>query len=144
MLRVDSSTPNAPAGRNSVRIESKSKYDTGLFIFDILHTPYGCGTWPALWLTDGSNWPENGEIDVVEATNGGTGGNEVTLHTTAGCSMNVKRKQTGSALYKTCGNSTHSNSGCGVQGDPSTYGQALNDQGGGVSTSELQSLRRLY
>ncbi|KAJ5623825.1 hypothetical protein N7510_000134 [Penicillium lagena] len=138
VLRVDSSTPNAPAGRNSVRIESKSAYDTGLFIFDILHTPYGCGTWPALWLTDGYNWPENGEIDVVESTNGGTKGNEVTLHTTGGCSMNVKRKETGSARYKTCDNSTNSNSGCGVQGDRSTYGQVLNDQGGGIYALELR------
>jgi hypothetical protein len=147
ILRVDSSTPKASAGRNSVRIESKSTYDTGLFIFDILHTPYGCATWPALWLTDGYNWPVNGEIDVVEANNKGTEGNEVTLHTTAGCSMDVKRKETGSPRYTTCGNETHSNSGCGVQGDPATYGPAFNDLGGGVSIPSLRStmaLTRLY
>ena len=133
VLRVDSFTSNAIAGRNSVRVESKNTYDTGLFIFDIIHTPYGCGTWPALWLTDGYNWPDNGEIDVLESTNEGSDGNAVTLHTTPGCKMNVKRKETGSPIFKTCDNSTNGNAGCGVQGSPSTYGHVFNINGGGVS-----------
>jgi len=135
ILRVDTFTPKAVAGRNSVRIESKQGYDHGLFIFDIIHTPFGCATWPALWLTDGYNWPNNGEIDILETTNEGSHGNEVTLHTTKGCNMDVKRKQTGSAVYTTCDNDTHSNSGCGVLGDESTYGEAMNKNGGGVSIS---------
>lgn len=135
ILRVDSFTPNAIGGRNSVRIESKKSYDHGLFVFDIIHTPYGCGTWPALWLVDGYNWPMNGEIDILEATNEASNGNAVTLHTTEGCKMNVKRKETGSPIFKDCGNNTHSNAGCSVQGGPSTYGQAFNQGGGGVSGS---------
>jgi hypothetical protein len=135
ILRVDSFTPNALGGRNSVRIESKKAYDTGLFIFDIIHTPHGCGTWPALWMTDGANWPANGEIDILEATNEASHGNEITLHTTPGCKMNVKRKETGYAAYDTCDNSTNGNAGCGVVGDPDTYGAALNEKGGGVSRS---------
>lgn len=140
VLRVDSFTPNAIAGRNSVRIESKNTYDEGLFIFDIIHAPYGCGTWPALWLTDGYNWPNNGEIDILESNNEGSNGNEVTLHTTPGCNMNVKRKETGSARFKTCDNSTNGNSGCGVQGDQATYGEALNANGGGVSLFPLLAI----
>lgn len=132
ILRVDSFTPNAFGGRNSVRIESKTGYDTGLFVFDIIHTPYGCGTWPALWLTDGYNWPANGEIDILEATNEASNGNEVSIHTTAGCKMNVKRKETGSPVFSSCDNGTHGNSGCGVLGDPSTYGKVMNANGGGV------------
>ncbi|KAJ5089040.1 hypothetical protein N7532_007724 [Penicillium argentinense] len=138
VLRVDSFTPKAVGGRNSVRIESKNTYDTGLFVFDIIHTPYGCGTWPALWLTDGYNWPNNGEIDVLETTNEGSHGNEVTLHTTKGCNMDVKRKETGSPVYKSCDNTTNSNSGCGVMGDESTYGEAMNNNGGGVYALELR------
>lgn len=133
VLRVDSFTPRAIGGRNSVRIESKATYDTGLFLFDIIHTPYGCGTWPALWLTDGYNWPNNGEIDVLESNNDGSHGNEITLHTTKGCNMNVKRKETGSPVHTACDNSTNGNSGCGVLGDSSTYGQEFNQNGGGVS-----------
>lgn len=132
VLRVDSFTPNAIAGRNSVRVESLHTYDTGLFIFDIIHTPHGCATWPALWLTDGDNWPNNGEIDILESNNEGSHGNEVTLHTTPGCRMDVKRKGTGDPRFVTCDNSTHGNAGCGVQGDPSTYGHLFNVNGGGV------------
>lgn len=135
VLKVDTSNKNATKGRQSVRLESKTSYDSGLFIFDIIHTPYGCGLWPALWLTDTYNWPENGEIDVVETNNLATEGNAVTLHTTSGCKMNVKRKETGTPNYVTCDNSTHSNAGCGVQGSPRTYGQEMNENGGGVSLS---------
>ena len=60
VMRVDTTQTDAPTGRYSVRIASKKKYNSGLFIFDILNTPYGCSTWPALWLTDPSNWPKNG------------------------------------------------------------------------------------
>lgn len=123
----------ASSGRQSVRIESKRQYNTGLFIFDILHTPYACGLWPALWLTDGANWPDNGEIDVVETNNLATEGNAVTLHTTNGCNMKVKRKQTGEPNYVTCDSNKHSNAGCGVEGESNTYGAELNSAGGGVS-----------
>ncbi|KAL4911009.1 hypothetical protein BDW74DRAFT_172465 [Aspergillus multicolor] len=138
VLRVDATTKNATHGRNSVRIESRNSYDTGLFVFDIIHSPYGCGTWPALWLTDGYNWPENGEIDVLEVTNNGTDGNAVTLHTTSGCEMDVRRKQLGSTTYTTCDNSTNGNAGCGVQGASETYGEVMNRGGGGVYTLELR------
>lgn len=134
VLRVDTSSDDSINGRHSVRLESKSNYDSGLFVFDILHTPYGCGTWPALWLTDTYNWPTNGEIDVLETTNRGSEGNAVTLHTGGKCKMDVKRKQVGTAVYANCDNSTHGNAGCGVQGAPRTYGPAMNEIGGGVSS----------
>lgn len=60
VLRVDTSQANASTGRYSVRITSKKQYNSGLFVFDVMNTPCGCSTWPALWLTDPSNWPENG------------------------------------------------------------------------------------
>lgn len=60
VLRVDTTTKNASTGRFSVRITSKKQYESGLFIFDILNSPYGCSTWPALWLSDPNNWPYNG------------------------------------------------------------------------------------
>ncbi|OHE96408.1 endo-beta-glucanase [Colletotrichum orchidophilum] len=141
VLRVDhttgnTSTPDASTGRFSVRVESKTQYDKGLFIFDVKHTPYGCASWPALWFSDSSNWPAAGEIDVMEAINQGTHGNQMTLHTTSGCEMSVKRKQTGSTLQSDCKNTTNGNAGCGVEGKPSTYGSAFNDAGGGYMAME--------
>lgn len=141
VLRVDTSvgpgdSPDASTGRFSVRVESKNTYENGLFVFDIKHTPYGCGAWPALWLTDSSNWPDNGEIDVMEATNNATDGNQMTLHTTDQCSMNVRRKETGSALRKNCNWEKNDNEGCGVSDDDSSYGTTFNSDGGGVMAME--------
>ena len=56
----------------------------------------------------------------------------MSLHTTNGCSMSVKRKETGKVLTTNCYNGTDGNTGCGVKGAPDTYGQALNSNGGGV------------
>lgn len=137
-IKVDTSYNNTVGGRNSIRIQSNNTYNDGLFIFDILHTPYGCGTWPALWLSDSSNWPTNGEIDIMEATNNGTWGNSMTLHTTNDCSMSVKRKETGSVTSTNCYNGTNGNEGCGVKGSDASYGPVFNDNGGGVYATELR------
>ncbi|OJJ50315.1 hypothetical protein ASPZODRAFT_157215 [Penicilliopsis zonata CBS 506.65] len=138
VLRVDTSTENQTSGRMSVRLTSKNTYNDGLFIFDVVHTPYGCATWPALWLTDPSNWPEHGEIDVMESNNKGTEGNAMTLHTTSGCKMSGKRKETGTALEQNCLWSANDESGCSVEGATATYGEAFNDNGGGVYAMELR------
>ncbi|OAA40025.1 Concanavalin A-like lectin/glucanase [Metarhizium rileyi] len=144
VLRVDTSVgpgsnPDASTGRFSVRLGSKKTYDSGLFIFDVKHTPYACGSWPALWLTDPSNWPDHGEIDIMESINQGTAGNAMTLHTTGSCSMGVKRKQTGEAEKENCHHSASSNAGCGVKESPSTFGQKLNDAGGSVLAVEWRT-----
>lgn len=144
VIKVDTSYSDTTGGRNSIRIQSNNTYNDGLFIFDILHTPYGCGTWPALWLSDTSNWPTNGEIDIIEATNNGTWGNSMTLHTTDSCSMGgVKRKETGSVTSTNCYNGTDSNEGCGVKGTTASYGPDFNNNGGGVSCSILHPLLTL-
>jgi Glycosyl hydrolases family 16 len=53
--------PKGGPGRPSVRISSNRNYTHGLFITDLAHMPFGCGTWPAFW-TLGPSWPNNGEI----------------------------------------------------------------------------------
>jgi hypothetical protein len=64
ILRVDTTADgyDATTGRWSVRISSKQRYDSGLFVFDVLHSPVGCATWPALWSSDDNNWPDNGKL----------------------------------------------------------------------------------
>ncbi|KAJ5972993.1 Concanavalin A-like lectin/glucanase subgroup [Penicillium vulpinum] len=140
VLKVDTTYKGSEAanGRQSVRVTSNKTYSEGLFIFDVIHTPYGCGTWPALWLTDPNNWPEYGEIDIVEATNAGTFGTQSTLHTSKGCTMGVKRKESGSVANDNCYYEANEYSGCGVIGTESTYGPEFNKNGGGVYAMELR------
>ncbi|KAI8279143.1 putative endo-1,3(4)-beta-glucanase [Colletotrichum sp. SAR 10_98] len=81
-LGADSTTTldAAGVGRSSVRIESKSKYQKGLFVADFSHFPKPtCGAWPAFW-TVGSPWPAAGEIDIVETWNLDNV-NKVVIHT---------------------------------------------------------------
>jgi len=120
-------------------VESKKQYNAGLFVFDVAHAPFGCGTWPALWLSDSTAWPQHGEIDIFEAVNTAVIGNQMTLHTTDHCSMKVKRKETGKSLKTNCYNGTDENAGCGVQGKPATSGADFNSAGGGVYAMEWRS-----
>ncbi|EYE95733.1 glycoside hydrolase family 16 protein [Aspergillus ruber CBS 135680] len=136
VLRVDAYNEATERGRRSVRIESKVQYDHGLFIFDIAHTPVGCGTWPAVWLL-GPEHPWHGEIDIVETDNLAQDGNIVTLHTWEGCSMEgVKRKQTGKKTNLNCGDGDET--GCDVQGKPRSDGEKMNRKGGGVYALEMR------
>jgi hypothetical protein len=139
ILRVDS-TSTGTTDRNSVRISSKNQWNTGLFVFDIIHSPYGCGTWPAVWLSNQYNWPYDGEIDVIEAVEQGNKGNQMTLHTSKGCTMKTKRQETGTVSGTNCWNSTNENEGCGVFGPKDSYGAALNEAGGAVSRTSIPLL----
>jgi len=139
LVKVENTTNTGTAGRPSVKIMSKTNYTKGLFVFDITHTPYGCGTWPAVWVSDEQDWPKNGEIDIIEAVNKGNNGNQMTLHTTDSCEMKVKRKETGKVLDTNCLNSTDGNAGCGVQGNDTSYGEAFNNIGGGVYAMEWRT-----
>lgn len=136
VLKVDTDNEPTGRGRRSVRIESKAQYDHGLFIFDIAHTPVGCGTWPAVWML-GPEHPWHGEIDIMETDNLAQDGNVVTLHTWEGCSMEgVKRKQTGKKTNLNCGDGDKD--GCDVQGKPEFDGEQMNKKGGGVYALELR------
>lgn len=148
VLRVDttvdnSTVPNAETGRFSVRITSKKQYNTGLFIFDVIHSPLGCATWPALWTADPANWPANGEVDIMEAVNVVTEiPNQITLHSSEGCSMkSVKRKQSGDTIGTTCvsSSSENGNDGCGVKDDGFTFGPSFNAKRGGVIAMEWRN-----
>ncbi|KAJ5673531.1 hypothetical protein N7507_002658 [Penicillium longicatenatum] len=52
--------------------------------------------------------------------------------------MNTKRKRTGTAKYTNCLVTANCNAGCGVEGKIATYGEAFNNNGGGVYAMELR------
>ncbi|USP77155.1 glycoside hydrolase family 16 protein [Curvularia clavata] len=131
-----------PEGRPSVRLESKKKYNSGLIVVDVAHMPFGCGTWPAFWTT-GSNWPNNGEIDIIEGVNDQVV-NQMTLHTGPGCQIGSDTTQfAGNVTSKNCdvkAKGQKDNQGCSI-GDTSTqsYGAGLNAIGGGVYATQWTS-----
>ena len=53
--------------------------------------------------------------------------------------MGVRRKQTGSAQETNCDATKNDNSGCGVDGDSDTFGQAFNRGNGGVMAMEWRT-----
>src|SRR5271170_4539783 len=129
-------------GRPSVRIQSQQSWTHGLFIADITHMPGGiCGTWPALW-TLGPNWPNNGEIDIIEGAN-----NQNTdlssAHTGSVCTIaGDASTMTGILQTNDCDlNSPSSNTvGCGISdGSTQSYGTGFNAINGGVYAMEWTS-----
>ncbi|KAF7970654.1 hypothetical protein HWV62_23350 [Athelia sp. TMB] len=120
------------AGRKSVRIQSNAAYETHVAVFNVNHMPEGCGTWPAIWEVEGSDWPNGGEIDIVEGVNN-VGPNQITLHTGPGCSIPASGvSQYGTTVTTDCNANDNNNSGCGVKSpDTNSYGPAFNAAGGG-------------
>ena len=93
--------------------------------------PEGCATWPAIWEAGLDDWPSAGEIDILEGAND-ISPNEVSVHTTVGCTVPAVRKQTGITDGTDCGTRSDNDPGCAVQ-DPlqNSYGPPFNKNGGG-------------
>lgn len=72
--------------RDSIRLEGKKRFDHGLIVLDVAKMPSGCGVWPAFWSTDETNWPNHGEIDILEPINNQNVA-KTALHTSADCDM---------------------------------------------------------
>ena len=56
--------------------------------------------WPYIW-TKGDDWPNNGEIDIIEGVNLMTY-NQMAIHTRAGCTASFGPDQTGQAGNTNC------------------------------------------
>ncbi|EGG12275.1 family 16 glycoside hydrolase [Melampsora larici-populina 98AG31] len=126
--------------RKSVRITSKAQFKYGLLILDAIRMPYGCSTWPAFW-TVGEDWPNQGEIDIVEGVNM-LDKNQMTLHTSAGCSImkTMGANATGQVYDTNCDVTANQNAGCGVgDSNSESYGEGFNNAGGGVFAMEWKS-----
>jgi len=138
-LGVDHTTTST-SGRASHRITSIKTFNKGLFIADISHMPVGCGTWPAYWLLGGGTWPAGGEIDIIEGVNNALT-NQMTLHTSAGCTIASNNTSPQSSFNTTNCDTNASgqkkNAGCGVIAkDSNSFGAGFNAIGGGVYATE--------
>ncbi|OJA18491.1 hypothetical protein AZE42_08011 [Rhizopogon vesiculosus] len=137
IIKVDNIT-DVPMGQNrsTVRITTQDTYDLGsLWVIDLYHLPYGCSVWPAFW-SFGPNWPQDGEIDIIEGINV-MSANQMAIHTTPGCTQNVSEYQLG-----TSGSTTNCSeaSGCTVtETSPNSYESGFAVAGGGVFATQFDS-----
>ncbi|KAF2869502.1 concanavalin A-like lectin/glucanase domain-containing protein [Massariosphaeria phaeospora] len=132
-------TKQTPEGRPSLRLESKKSYEHGLVVLDVQHMPFGCGTWPAFWML-GPDWPENGEIDILEGVHEETH-NGITLHTGPGCAVESEAGGfSGSLDTPNCdvnAEGQSKNKGCTIKSPTEkSYGAGLNSNEGGVYATE--------
>ncbi|KAF8224169.1 glycoside hydrolase family 16 protein [Tricholoma matsutake] len=134
----DTSTLPLGAFRDSVRIQSQTQYNTGLFILDLNRAPWGCGTWPAFWTIGGGQWPYGGEIDIIEGVHDNEH-NQVAWHTGPGCMLTPNANFTGTIVQSNntnnlnCDGLVNGNSGCGITDwSRASYGPYFDAQGGGV------------
>ncbi|KAJ9497236.1 hypothetical protein LTR99_001970 [Exophiala xenobiotica] len=142
-MGVDHTNVATGLGRNSVRLTSTKTYTHGLIILDLDHMPGGvCGTWPAFW-TVGANWPNAGEIDIIEGVNSQVG-NSMALHTASGCSITNNGLFSGSISTSNCfvnAPGQAMNAGCQIlaSNDGASYGTQFNQGQGGVYATEWTS-----
>lgn len=90
----------------------------------------------------GPNWPNSGEIDIIEGVNSQTA-NKMALHTRAGCSITNTGTFSGTIATSNCDVNAPgqpANAGCGIGSyDTATYGAGFNAVGGGVYATEWTS-----
>ncbi|KAJ5179177.1 hypothetical protein N7492_002387 [Penicillium capsulatum] len=139
-IGVDHTNKAGSSGRQSVRLTSRQTYNHGLVILDLARMPgSACGTWPAFWML-GPDWPNNGEIDIIEGVNLQSK-NQITLHTNAGCSIQ-KSGFSGKARTTNCDVQARGqvkNQGCTIEDDDKTLGSGFNDNQGGIYATEWTS-----
>ncbi|KAG8743609.1 hypothetical protein FRC10_011672 [Ceratobasidium sp. 414] len=129
-MKVDNTTVLQPGQhRKSVRIQSKKRYNGGLFIIDIERAPHACV---------GPKWPHGGEIDIFEGVHENTK-NQATFHTVSGCRIEHPENFTGNLVAADC---SHENggAGCGLINDSvASFGAPFNAVGGGVFATRWDS-----
>jgi len=139
IIKVDNSTVGTSPtyGRASIKMSTQAAVNQGsLILFQATHMPYGCSVWPGFWTLGGddSNWPQYGEIDIVENVNLATY-NQYSLHTSQGCyhPPSATGNETGWIVQADCWNSTNFNAGCiVVENKQNNYGQGFAQNGGGA------------
>ncbi|KAJ6088686.1 hypothetical protein N7486_009947 [Penicillium sp. IBT 16267x] len=120
-------------GRDSVRVGTTKYYEHSLVVADIAHMPGNvCGSWPAFW-TVGKEWPQDGEIDIIEGVNL-QDHNEIVMHTAGTCAL-TDTGMSGIVNETGCGEALGT-VGCVIEGHKGSYGTSFNNNGGGVYAME--------
>ncbi|PVH81091.1 glycoside hydrolase family 16 protein [Cadophora sp. DSE1049] len=138
-MSVDSRTvlrsDGSEGGRESVRISSKKRFTHGLFLADVEHMPGSeCGVWPAYWMF-GPDWPNGGEIDIIEGILQQT--NVMTLHTGDTCTISGTQSL-GTLQTNDC--NQNNGYGCSISSSsPISYGDSFNSANGGVYATQWTS-----
>lgn len=137
-LGADFTNTYTTEGRPSTRVESNFEFTQGLLIADLAHMPgNACGIWPAFW-TVGSDWPYDGEIDIIEGVSNQSV-NAMTLHTENQCSI-TSSDATGTLLTSECSEvGVDGSTGCQFSGTEGSFGTDFNSAGGGVYAMEWTS-----
>ena len=90
------------------------------------------------WLL-GPNWPNSGEVDIIEGVNSATT-NQMTLHSTSGCTITRNGLSSGNILGTNCDVAATGNQGCSIAtSNTQTYGAGFNAANGGVYATEWTS-----
>lgn len=130
-----------PLPTPQVEISTSDYFPLGsVFVFDAVHVPFGCSVWPAFW-TRAVNWPNGGEIDVLESVNRATA-NQMTLHTNDGCIQESTVTQFGKQSGTNCSAGANGDPSVGctvVETRPNSFGEGFNDNGGGVWATQFDA-----
>jgi hypothetical protein len=108
-----------------------------------------CGVWPALWTVNHNNYPQLGEINILENINENTASLHA-LHTSASCKLTGNQggvsRQTAIQQFYNCDDqaitspyrSQRQYQGCAATSTTlNSYGTGISEQGGGVVVMEL-------
>ena len=128
-------------------------------MIDLVHIPFGCSVsfpshtcvltvifsnfihpsykvWPAFW-AKGPVWPNDGEIDIIEAINS-METNQMALHTTQGCVHNTPSDQLGNSAQGQGADDCSTASGCVVvESKTNSFGSNFAANGGGVWATQF-------
>ncbi len=126
---------------SQVAINTHDYFPLGsVFILDANHIPFGCSVWPAFW-TRGENWPDGGEIDILETVNL-MPTNQMALHTLQqGCTQPQDVEQLGRSVGSDCSAGAGTDyTGCAVaETQSNSVGENFANAGGGVWATQFDT-----
>ncbi|ELU40903.1 MFS_1 domain-containing protein [Rhizoctonia solani AG-1 IA] len=161
IIKVDNTTvgsPQDPAyGRASVKMNTTEPFTKGsLVVMDALHFPYGVSR------GFGCKSIYSNSLDLLSALSGQLIGarvaprtngrasvgtqnvnlapvNQMSLHTSQGCTLASDTQVTGRIVSNDCYNNTNGNQGCIIQMPDNSFGESFARNGGGVYAVEWSS-----